>query len=192
MQTKYRHSSNTFSKRISLSTCLSVKASQVALLIKNPPAGDEETGVWFRDDALGEEIPPASVFFPGKSCEQRSPMGYSPWDHRVRRGWAHNGKKLRGWVWIPRTGWWSLPNLLSYSGKQWNHWTIIDFWLIWKYYMKNGQYATISLIHSYIWVFLQWFRGSFFHFVVLPPLQYKYYHTSQCIIGCLDDYIHTN
>ena len=112
----------------------------------------------------GEEIPPASVFLPGKSCEHGSQVGYSPWDHRVRCGWAHNGKKLRGWVWIPRTGWWSLPNLLSYSGKQWNHWTIIDFWLTWKYYMKNGQHATISLTHSYIWVFLQWFRGSFFSF----------------------------
>ena len=31
---------------------------------------------------------PNSIFLPGKLHEQRSLVGYSPWDHRVRHDWA--------------------------------------------------------------------------------------------------------
>ena len=127
----------------------------------------QETGVWSlsREDALGEEAAPTSVFFPGNPINRgaRWVIVHGITESDVTEH-TKEKSKLRGWVWIPCIGWWGLPNLLSYSGKQWNHWTIIDFWLIWKYYMKNGQYATKGLTHSYIWVFLQWFRGSFFSF----------------------------
>ena len=32
---------------------------------------------------------PTPVFLPGKSHEQRSLVGYSPWSHRVRHDWVH-------------------------------------------------------------------------------------------------------
>ena len=33
-------------------------------------------------DPLEKETQLTAVFLPGKSCEQRSLVGYSPWDHK--------------------------------------------------------------------------------------------------------------
>ena len=61
-------------------------ASQVALVVKNPPAnaGDRRCGF----DSWVGKIPwrwarqPTPVFLPGESHGQRSLTGYSPWGHK--------------------------------------------------------------------------------------------------------------
>ena len=69
---------------------------QVTKVWKRLPAM-QETQVWF----LGQEDPqrrgwqPTPVFLPGESHGQRSPAGYSPWDHKVRHSF-----KLTGKVWL--------------------------------------------------------------------------------------------
>ena len=49
---------------------------------------------------------PTPVFLPGKSHGQRSLVGYSPWDHRIRHDWAqhthtHSWKYI--WVYVDQT-----------------------------------------------------------------------------------------
>ena len=62
------------------------KASQVALVVKNPPANARDTSQEF-DPWVGK-VPwrkvwqPSPVFLPGESNGQRSLMGYSPWGHK--------------------------------------------------------------------------------------------------------------
>ena len=64
------------------------RASQVALLVKNPPAntGDLQE-MWVRslgwEDLLEKEMATvSSIFFPGKSHGQTSLVGYSPQGHK--------------------------------------------------------------------------------------------------------------
>ena len=60
-------------------------ASQVALVVKNPPANE---GVLRGAGSMVRKIPwrrkwqPTSVFLPGKSHEERSLEDYSSWDHK--------------------------------------------------------------------------------------------------------------
>ena len=60
-------------------------ASQMALVVKNPPAMEET-----RVPSLGQEDPPEEgtvttpIFLPGEPHGQRSLEGYSPWGLRVR------------------------------------------------------------------------------------------------------------
>ena len=70
-----------------LATCEGPPSGSV---VKNPPtnAGDV---VWSLDwkDPLEKETQPTAVFLPGKSREQRSLVGYSPWDRkRVKHDWV--------------------------------------------------------------------------------------------------------
>ena len=61
-----------------------VSASQVALVVKNPPANAGDAG----SVPGSERFPwrrkwqPTSVFLPGESHEQKSLVGYSPWGHK--------------------------------------------------------------------------------------------------------------
>ena len=45
---------------------------------------------WVRKIPWRREWLPAPVFLPGKFYGQRTLVGYSPWDHRVRHNWATN------------------------------------------------------------------------------------------------------
>ena len=57
-------------------------ASQVALVVKNPPAnaGDiRDAGSWVRKIPWRGKWQPTPVFLLGKSHGQRSLVGYSPW-----------------------------------------------------------------------------------------------------------------
>jgi len=76
------------------------RASQVVLVVKNPPANagdirDEgsipETGrpLW------GGEWQPTPVFLPRESHGQRSLVGYNPWGCRVEHDWASEQKKKK-------------------------------------------------------------------------------------------------
>ena len=59
-------------------------------VVKNLPANAEDTGSiprWGRSPGE-EKWQPTSLFLPGKLHGQRSPMGYSPWDGRVRHDCA--------------------------------------------------------------------------------------------------------
>ena len=62
--------------------------SQVALVVKNPPAsaGDvRDVGLILgsgRSPGEGNGNPPTPVFLPGRSHGERSPVGYSPWGHK--------------------------------------------------------------------------------------------------------------
>ena len=78
-------------------------ASQVALVVKNPPANAGDAGSipgwgrspgrgqghalqWRRQETrvpfLGGEVAPTPVLLPGESHGQRSLKGYSPWGHK--------------------------------------------------------------------------------------------------------------
>ena len=53
-------------------------------MVKNPPAHAGNAGHEF-DSWVGKipwrrKCPPTQVFLPGKSLEQKSLVGYSPWD----------------------------------------------------------------------------------------------------------------
>ena len=53
-------------------------------MVKNPPAKQE---TWVhqslgRENPLEKGLQLTSVFLPGKSHEQRSLVGYSPWGHK--------------------------------------------------------------------------------------------------------------
>ena len=52
-------------------------------MVKNPPA-KQETWVQSlgRENPLEKDLQFTSVFLPGKSHEQRSLVGYSPWGHK--------------------------------------------------------------------------------------------------------------
>ena len=66
------------------------RASQVALVVKNPPANARDVGEELRsrgwEDALEEAGRPTPVSLPGASRGQRSLVGYSPWGRRVSHG----------------------------------------------------------------------------------------------------------
>ena len=61
-------------------------ASQVALVIKNPPAsagdGRHRFHPWGRKIPWRREWQPAPVSLPGESCGQRHPAGCSPWGRK--------------------------------------------------------------------------------------------------------------
>ena len=61
----------------------SLGASLVAQMVKNSPSMQE---IWVqslgREDPLEKGMATTSVFLPGKSHEQRSLMGYSPWGYK--------------------------------------------------------------------------------------------------------------
>ena len=59
-------------------------ASQVALVVKNPPAnaGDSGFDPWVETIPWRRAWQPTPVFMPGKSLGQRSLTGYSPWGHK--------------------------------------------------------------------------------------------------------------
>ena len=64
--------------------CIGVhQGSQVALVVKNPPAnaGGKGDMVQFlgREDPWRRKWQPTPVFLPGESHEQRNLVGYSPW-----------------------------------------------------------------------------------------------------------------
>ena len=67
----------------------------MALVAKNLPANARDVRCWF-NPWVGK-IPwrrkwqPTPVFLPGKSRGQRSLVGYSAWDCRVRHDWAQAG-----------------------------------------------------------------------------------------------------
>ena len=69
--------------------------SLVVLMVKNPPAM-QETCIRF----LGWKVPlrrawqPTSLFLPGDVHEQRSLVGYSPWDWRVRYDWSDLAQQI--------------------------------------------------------------------------------------------------
>ena len=65
------------------------RASQVVLVVKNPPAIAEMEEMWVQ--SLGRENPqeegmedwqPTPVFLSGESYGQRSLAGYNPWGHK--------------------------------------------------------------------------------------------------------------
>ena len=61
--------------------------------VKNPPAMQETQEILVRslarEDPWSRKWQPIPVFLPGKSCGQRSLVGYSPWHcKRVRHDWA--------------------------------------------------------------------------------------------------------
>ena len=66
------------------------KASQVALVVKNPPANAGDPSLILgRGNSPGEENGnPLQYACLEKSHEWRSLAGYSPWGHRVRHDWA--------------------------------------------------------------------------------------------------------
>ena len=60
------------------------RASQVALVVKNPPASARDTGrqgldPWIRNSPWRKEWQPTPGFLPGESHGQRSLAGCSPW-----------------------------------------------------------------------------------------------------------------
>ena len=55
------------------------RASQVGLVVKNPPA-DAGDASW--EDLLEKEIATCSSIVPGKFHGQRSLVGYNPWGHK--------------------------------------------------------------------------------------------------------------
>jgi len=65
---------------------LTKKASQVVLVVKNPPAsaGDMRHGFdsWVRKTLWSRTWLPTPVFLPGKFHGQRSLVRYSPWAHK--------------------------------------------------------------------------------------------------------------
>ena len=64
-----------------------VGASQVALVVKNPPANAGDVKRW-KFDPWVRKIPwrkagqPTPLFLPGESQGQRSLAGYSPWGRK--------------------------------------------------------------------------------------------------------------
>ena len=58
-------------------------ASLEAQTVKHSPA-IQETWVWSlsQEDPWRRKWQPTPIFLPGKSHEQRSPAGYSPWGHK--------------------------------------------------------------------------------------------------------------
>ena len=59
---------------------IAIWASQVALLVKNPPANVFD--LWVRNIPWRRAGQPTPVFLPGESRGQRSLVGYSPWGHK--------------------------------------------------------------------------------------------------------------
>ena len=63
-----------------------MQASQVALVVKNPPAnaGDTRLGFipWVRKNPWRRALQPIPVFLPGESHGQRKLAGYSPWGRK--------------------------------------------------------------------------------------------------------------
>ena len=62
-------------------------ASQVALVVKDPPANAGDIRDACSIPGLGRfpwrrKWLPTPVFLPGESHEQRNPVGYSPWGHK--------------------------------------------------------------------------------------------------------------
>ena len=59
-------------------------ASQVALVVKNPPAnaGDVGSIPGLERSPWRRERLPTPIFLPGEFHEQRSLAGYSPWGHK--------------------------------------------------------------------------------------------------------------
>ena len=52
-------------------------------MVRNPPAMKEPQVQFLGgEDTLEKEMATTPVFLPGKSHEQRSLMGYSPWCHK--------------------------------------------------------------------------------------------------------------
>ena len=52
-------------------------------MVRNPPAMKEPQVQFLGgEDPLEKEMATTPVFLPGKSHEQRSLMGYSPWCHK--------------------------------------------------------------------------------------------------------------
>ena len=72
--------------RASLISCTPIRALQVALVVKNPPAnaGDIRDGFdpRVRKIPWRRAQPPTPVFWPGESHGQRSLAGYSPWSRK--------------------------------------------------------------------------------------------------------------
>ena len=65
------------------------RASQVVLVIKNPPAnaGDGKRhglDAWVGEILWRRKWQPTPVFSPGESHGQRSLAGYNPWDRKSR------------------------------------------------------------------------------------------------------------
>ena len=52
-------------------------------MVKNPPV-QPDTGLISGSGRSPEKGNPTPVILPGKSHGQRSPVGYSPWGHKVQ------------------------------------------------------------------------------------------------------------
>ena len=69
------------------------QTSQVAQVIKNPPANAREVGSisgWRRYPGCPRKWQPTLIFLPAKSHGQRTLVGYCPWNScRVTHDWAH-------------------------------------------------------------------------------------------------------
>ena len=53
---------------------------------KNPPVNVGDAGsILGAERSRGRKWQPTPVFLPGKSCGQRSLVGYSPWGHKIFR-----------------------------------------------------------------------------------------------------------
>ena len=68
---------------VSIIALLSFGASQVAAVVKNPPANAGDTGVnpWVRKSPWRMKWQPTPVFLPGETHGQRNLTGYSAWGH---------------------------------------------------------------------------------------------------------------
>ena len=72
---------------IFIGTCYVLKASQVAVVIKNRSANKGDNKIRGFDPWIGKtpwrrKWQPTPVFLPGKSYGQKSSAGYSPWRHK--------------------------------------------------------------------------------------------------------------
>ena len=65
---------------------------------------------------------PVAIFLPGEFHGQRSLVCYSPWDHRVKHGWATNthGNPIKPWlsVHLFKEDWHLSPELVMSQGQQ--------------------------------------------------------------------------
>ena len=129
VQTKYTHPSNTFSKRMPLNLSFS-KGFPGCTRGKESTCQCRRCKIQGADPWVGK-TPWGRKYYPLQYSSLGNPVNRGAWwaiVHGITESdaieHAKEKSKLGGWVWTPCTGWRRLPNLLSCSGKQWNHWII--------------------------------------------------------------------
>ena len=113
-------------------------ASQVALVVKNPPARFDP---WVRKIAWRRKRQPTSVFLPGKSLGQRSLLGYGPQGrkrvgHRLTQNSNNKADQLSGS---------QLRKLLQLKSKNECLKTVLDFTDTSK---ENSLYERIYIVYK--------------------------------------------